>query len=193
MEPIDQLGFIQGILRGTPKQQQALIKAFKERNKAVESQTKMDFVDEIERFRKAGVSMGEAIKGGFQDANVASWFDSWVKRTFPNVISAAVTQAVNDWKKTNQIPVAPKPPKGAGARPTPPTDITQGGNPAVWGTAGYEDNSTTNIYINVDSSATSSEKREEERRIGFIVRQATQGRGRVIGRPNTINRTRGKK
>lgn len=178
MAPEDALGMIQGILKGTPKQQAALITAFKARNKAVQEQTKMDFVDEIERFRRAGVSMGEAIKSGFKDAEVGAWFDSWVRAKFPSVISAAVNQAVNDWRKLNPVPVAPK-------VPVAPVAPTTAANPGVTGTAGSNnsyDNSVTNINVYMgDSARTASEKREDERRLGFIVRNATQYRGRQIG------------
>lgn len=182
MAPKDALGFIQGILKGTPKQQQELIKAFNQRNKNVQDQTKMDFVDEIERFRKAGVNMGDAIKNGFQSAQVGAWFDSWVQRTFPNVISSAVNQAVTEWQTLNPMPTAPKMPR-APIRPTAPPAATT-----------VNDNSETNIYINMgDSGRTATEKRDEERRVGFIVRQATQGRGRVIGRPTGLDPTTGRR
>jgi hypothetical protein len=190
MEPKDALGFIQGILKGTPKQQQELIKAFKQRNQNVQEQTKMDFVDEIERFRRAGVSMGDAIKEGFQSAQVGSWFDGWVKQRFPAVISQAVNQAVSQWQELNPVPTAPKMPRAPKA---PNRRDFFGG---IQGSHNNVDNSTneTNIYVNLgDSGSTARERREDERRIGFVVRQATQGRGRVIGRPNTIDRTRGKR
>jgi len=191
MEPNDALGFIQGILKGTPKQQQALIAAFKKRNEAVQSQTKMDFVDEIERFRKAGVDMGEAIKNGFQQAEVGAWFDNWVQRTFPDVISSAVNTAVAQWQTENPMPKAPKPPIRP-VRPTAPPDQA-----AAPGTT-VNDNSETNLNFYLGGHArNAAEEREDMRKIGFIVKNAMGGpagnRSRSIGKPNTINRTRGMK
>jgi hypothetical protein len=130
--------------------------------------------------------MGDAIKDGFKQAQVGAWFDNWVQRTFPGVISSAVNTAVAQWQKENPIPKAPTAPK-APVKPTaPPDERTPAGSNV--------DNSETTLNFYMDFGPGSpNELRDAERRIGFIVRQATQGRGRVIGRPNTLDRTRGKK
>ena len=178
MGPEEGQGYVDAILKGTPRQRQALIAAFKRRNEAIKSETKMDFVDEIERFRRAGVNMGTAIKQGFQEAQVGAWFDNWITSKFPNVINTAVNQAVAEWRQANPRPVAPKAPvrpvapklppgvkAAAGATSTQQTTNNSGGN--------------TNITINMgDSAGTAREQLEEERRLGFIIRQATRGRGR---------------
>ena len=110
MGPEEGQAFIDQIIAATPAQRNALINEWKKRNKAVQEATKMDFTQEINQFKKAGLSMGEAIKNGFQDAEVAAWFDTWVTRTFPQVINSAVNQAVNEWKKGNPRPEQPPKP-----------------------------------------------------------------------------------
>lgn len=108
------------ILKATPAQVSKLIQQFKRREGQIKSSTKMDFTDEIERFRKAGGNMGAAIIDGFENAQVGLFFDKWIKTRFPTAISAAVNEAVKRWKEGNPPPTAPTRP----ARPTPPAGAT---------------------------------------------------------------------
>src|SRR4029079_17612576 len=105
---------MENILKANPAQVSKLIAQYKRREAQIKSSTKMDFSDEIERFRKAGGNMGAAIIDGFESAQVGMFFDRWIKTKFPNAISSAVNEAVSRWKAGNPPPVAP-------ARPVRPT------------------------------------------------------------------------
>lgn len=98
---------LEQLLTAKPGQVQALITQWKRKNRDIQDATKLDFADEIARFKKAGLDMGEAIKMGFQDANVAAWFDNWVQRKFPEVINSAVAAAIRKWKLENPAPKVP--------------------------------------------------------------------------------------
>jgi TP901 family phage tail tape measure protein len=146
-------GIIEQILNAKPEQVSRLIRQWKQREKQIKSQTKMDFTDEIERFKQAGVDMGDAIVNGFQSAKVGKWFDSWVKVAFPQVISNAVAQAVKEWKETNPPPTPPKKP----VRPTPPqVPMTVGAAAsATMGAGGgshVDNSSTVTVTVKVDDT-----------------------------------------
>jgi len=120
MGPEEGQAFLDNILKAKPGQVNALITQWRRRNVQIQNATKMDFKSEIDHFRRAGVSMGEAIINGFQQAQTAKWFDNWVKVTFPGVINNAVNTAVQDWKATNPPPTRPTVPgsvPGGGTKP----------------------------------------------------------------------------
>lgn len=159
MGPEEGQHFLDQLATAKPEQLQKLIAQWKRRNAQIQSQTKMDFTDEIERFKKAGLSMGNAIVEGFQNAKVGAWFDNWVKVMFPEVIDAAVKDAIAQWKAANPAPKAPKEPQ----RPTVPT------NPA---NSTKADNSRTyNIYITPPglSGDNPASRKDFERQAAFIV------------------------
>jgi len=112
---------LENLRNAKPGQIQRLISEWKTRQKQIKSATKMDFRDEIERFRKAGGNMGKAIMDGFEAAQVGLFFDKWVKREFPDAINAAVAEARRDFLAKNPRPQnrpsgkpkAPAPPPGA--------------------------------------------------------------------------------
>jgi hypothetical protein len=113
MSPEEAMPILKELVNATPKETQKLIQKLKIRERDIKAATQLDFTREIESFRKAGTNMGEAIINGFQNAGVGAWFDGWIKATFPDLINAAVAQAVKDWKTQNPKTVAPplKPPK----------------------------------------------------------------------------------
>lgn len=117
MGPEEGGAFVEAMLSAKPGQVQKVINEWKIRNKQIQDATKMDFTREIQAFRNAGVKMGEAIIGGFQDAQVAAWFDTWVTQKFPDVISSAVTAATNEWKQANPVPTQ----NGRNGTPPPPS------------------------------------------------------------------------
>jgi len=166
------------ILNASPAQVQKLIAQWKQREKQIKSSTKMDFRDEIDRFKKAGGDMGQAIINGFEQAQVGKWFDGWVKTTFPNVISAAVNTAVTDWKAQNPYPVAPRKPvaprapamrKPGGSTPANPT-----GASGPWTPTYNNDNSQSAVY-NFHFDPTVAGKTEAMRQAAFAARNAIRG------------------
>jgi TP901 family phage tail tape measure protein len=187
MAPKDALGFMKGILKGTPAQKAALIKALKQNNKDVQSQTKMDFVSEIQRFKDAGLAMGDAIKDGFEKAAVGKWFDTWIKAKFPAVINQAVNAAIAQWKLENPPPTAPVAP----VRPVRPIKPGVLFPKSVAGDIKQENsNNVTTTYINVSMSGKGVNTAEQERTFGFIIRQAVNGKMRVNPVPNRGNEGR---
>lgn len=114
--PIEQGNpILENLRNAKPGQIQRLISEWKVRQKQIKSATKMDFRDEIERFRKAGGNMGKAIMDGFEAAQVGLFFDRWVKREFPDAINAAVAEARRDFLAQN-----PRPQNRPTNRPEPP-------------------------------------------------------------------------
>jgi TP901 family phage tail tape measure protein len=109
MGPEEGQPILNEIMSAKPSQVNKLISEWKAREQQIKKATKMDFSREINAFKKAGGDMGRAMIEGFETAEVGKWFDSWVKVTFPNVINAAVTAAVADWKKANPKPTTAKP------------------------------------------------------------------------------------
>jgi hypothetical protein len=132
----------------------------------------MDFQDEINRFRKAGGDMGQAIINGFQQAQVGAWFDGWIQTKFPDVINAAVNKAVSDWKVENPAPpMLPTIAKPAGATSK---------NPGGVGTTGKGGSTTTDnsrsqtIMIDIAAGALAGGSSTEEviRKAAFVARTA---------------------
>jgi TP901 family phage tail tape measure protein len=174
--------FIEQILKASPQQVNNLIAQYKRREGQIKSATKMDFVDEIERFRKAGGDMGSAIIDGFKEAQVGMWFDGWIKSTFPDVINSAVNEAVRRWKQQTPAPTAPTPP----VRPVMPAGATAR-NPGGVATIpaaprGPFNPVTTNNTVNVgihDADIGGVERfkfREEAlRQAAFVARNAFRG------------------
>lgn len=118
MGPEEGNPLVENLLKAKPAQIQAIIQQWKIRNNQIQEATKMDFTRQINAFRKAGISMGEALINGFQSAKVGVWFEAWVKEKFPGIINAAVNEAVKEWKST-QAPGATPGGKN-GQVPTPP-------------------------------------------------------------------------
>lgn len=168
---------LDNILKAKPGQINALIAEWKRREGRIQEATKMDFRDEIERFRKAGLSMGEAIIQGFQNAQTARWFDSWVKRTFPNVINAAVAQAVRDFKAATPVPIRPNVPTAVpGATRANPAGVAAG--------TGATTNNTNNskkweITVNVEHDEGAMQayayNRAAQRQVAFVTRNILRG------------------
>jgi TP901 family phage tail tape measure protein len=163
---------IENMLKATPQQMNQLISQWKRRNTQIKSATKMDFQDEINRFRKAGGDMGQAIINGFQQAQVGAWFDGWIQTKFPDVINAAVNKAVSDWKVENPAPpMLPTIAKPAGATSK---------NPGGVGTTGKGGSTTTDnsrsqtIMIDIAAGALAGGSSTEEviRKAAFVARTA---------------------
>lgn len=115
--------FLQTLASAKPGQVQAIIQQIKRRNKQIQSQTRLDFKDEIARFRKAGVNMGQAIIDGFQDTLAAKDFNNWVKKQFPDLITAAVNESVRRFREQTPMPTPPTKVKNVKPKPgtrTPP-------------------------------------------------------------------------
>lgn len=155
------------ILSAKPGQVNALIAQWKRREAQIKQATKMDFRDEIERFRKAGGDMGKAIINGFQSAGVGAWFDNWVKTTFPGIINMAVQQAVQEWKQSN--PPQTRGGAGQGTPPIPQPPSTR--QP----TAGNNNSRVVNNYITMSPDARDANAQARARRAAFVVGNATKG------------------
>lgn len=159
MGPEQGMPLIDNILKASPQQTQRLINEWKRRNQQIKAATKMDFSNEIRQFQKAGMNMGEAMINGFQDANVGAWFDGWINTNFPNLIQAAVNQAVSDWKKNNPQAANKKPPvKVSPKTPFRPT-----------GAAG--NTTTTHINVTQHNHGESATSRDLRRREAFELAQ----------------------
>jgi TP901 family phage tail tape measure protein len=165
------------ILSAKPGQVNKLIAEWKQKNKQIQNATKMDFKDEIARFRAAGVKMGDAIVNGFKSAEVAKWFDTWVKKTFPEVISAAVNQAVAKWKAENPAPKQPpvRPPAGStpknkGGVGTQPSSHTQTNTDR-------SKNATVNVYMGegAQNAADMAKQQAAVRQVAFIAQNVVRG------------------
>lgn len=104
MTPEEVMPILFALVDATPKQTTKLIGLLKNREKLIKQATKVDFTNEIEAFRKAGVSMADALQQGFQSAKIGAWFDGWVQAKFPQIIVAAVAKAVAEWKRANPPP-----------------------------------------------------------------------------------------
>jgi hypothetical protein len=107
---------LQELMTATPGQIKTIVGWVKRRKGDIQNQTKTDFTKTIKAYEDAGVKMGKAIVNGFQDADVAGFFDKWVRKRFPGIISAAVNEAVTQWKEAHPPPEAPEAPE----RPTRP-------------------------------------------------------------------------
>jgi hypothetical protein len=129
------------------------------------------------------MSMGEAIKNGFQQAQVGPWFASWINQKFPGIINQAINMAVNDYKNNNPMPE--KPPafgpvqgtnKTPGTKTKTPTTTTTNGNVTY-------DNS---INIQIQSHGIGI-TRAEAKRIAFLIankvyrQRIISGGGRLPG------------
>jgi Phage-related minor tail protein len=158
MGPEQGAPLVENLMKAKPAQINRLIAEWKQRAKQIEDATKMDFRKEIDRFRKAGGDMGQAIINGFRDAGVGAWFDNWVKVNFPDVISAAVTEAVQTAKENMEERGKLRP------KPTPPPDKRTGGTKT-------EDNST-NIKQDIHVSGPGWDD-ETARRAGWEVANQT--------------------
>jgi len=116
--PPDQANpLIEALKNAPPSQIRQIVNLWKRRQADIQKQTRVDFNDEIKHFKQAGLKMGEALTMGFQEANVAKWFDNWVRVRFPNVINAAMNQAVRDFKAGREVPTAPTRPNVVTGRP----------------------------------------------------------------------------
>jgi TP901 family phage tail tape measure protein len=160
MGPEEGQSIIDAILGANPKKVNQLISEWKKKNNQIKTATKMDFKSEIQAFQKAGGDMGDAMIEGFEAAGVGLWFDDWVTKTFPNIINAAVDQAVADWKAANPKTVIP---------PQPPPI-----NPKNTSATTNNDNSKT-ITVNMGRGGSqweSQQAAEEVRRAAFAARNA---------------------
>jgi len=179
MGPEQGQAFVDNILKAKPGQVNALITQWKRRNTQIQSATKMDFKDEIDRFRKAGVSMGEAIINGFESAQTSKWFDNWVKVTFPGVINNAVNNAVRDFKTGTPPPTMPTVPgrvpgqAAAAARTAGATGVSSTTN---------DHSKKWEVHINMPkashdegSAQAYAAKKEAMRRAAFIARNVLRG------------------
>lgn len=171
MGPEEGQAFLDQIIGATPAQVQRLIQQWNRRNAQIKQATKMDFADEIARFKKAGVSMGEAIKNGFQSAQVGVWFDNWIRSTFPNVISRAVNDAIAEWRQANPPPTRPALPRSA----QPQGGTSPGGGTRGRNTATTQDNSkNATIHVTLPMGPADPRKEETLRRVTFAAQQAIQ-------------------
>ena len=163
---------INAILAGTPSDTKKIIAQWKRRNKNIKDATKMDFKDEIDRFRKAGVDMGDAIVNGFQSAAVGKWFDNWINTTFPGIIDAAVNTAITEWKKANpkpKLPTKPKTKPDVNKPDAKPTAATDSHDKVI--------NQTNNFYSDEGrgGSKWESEQKAKKRRQANQIKNATKG------------------
>jgi len=167
MDAEQAMPLLKELVSATPKQTRNLVAKLNRAEKDIKAATQLDFTREIESFRKAGTNMGEAIINGFQSAGVGAWFDGWIKATFPDLINAAVAQAVKDWKTQNPKTVAPPL-----APPPPPIQppIQPRGNTTT--TTTHTDNSkTANIHVGGGYEPYSPRNPTDElRRAAFIAR-----------------------
>ncbi len=161
------------LVNATPRETQKLIQKLNQRQAEIKRATQIDFTREINQFKAAGVSMGEAIKNGFQSAQVGQWFDNWVRQNFPSVIRSAVNSAVNEWKQANPPPVRP-----AGATTRVPGGV--GTQTTTTQTTTTNDRSkTANIHVTVGDTAGSravdERNREAMRQVAFASNALLQG------------------
>lgn len=160
MGPEEGQALLDQIIGATPRQVNNLIAQWRRREEQIKSQTKMDFRDEIERFKQAGVNMGDAIINGFQQAEVGLWFDNWIQRTFPAIIDAAVAKAVADWKQTNPATAVPTLPPSA--RPQRGRAPGTGGNTS--NTTTMDNSKTAHVTIDMRGEQARSASQEAEAR-----------------------------
>lgn len=164
------------LLTATPAQMTRIIAAWKRGQGQIQSATKMDFKDEIQRFKDAGGNMGDAIINGFEQAGVAAWFDNWVKATFPAAISAAVATAVAEFKASTPPPTRPTHPGAGPTRPAGGTAKNPGGvatarvTPWMPNQQIHNTNFTQNFYGPMDPA-----KIEAQRQASFAARNAFRG------------------
>ena len=175
MGPEQGQAFIDNILKAKPGQLQKLIAQWKRRNAQIQSATKMDFKSEIERFRKAGVDMGQAIINGFQSAQTAKWFDNWVRATFPGVINNAIAASVREWKASNPPPEKP-------VRPTDTAAATAARTAGVTRPATTNNDNSKKWEVHVQmprhdegSAQAYAYNKEAARRAAFAVRNVLKG------------------
>lgn len=173
MGPEQGQAFVDNLLKAKPGQVQAIIRQWKIRNEQIQEATKMDFTRQIEAFRKAGVDMGQAMINGFQDADVAGWFDSWVQEKFPDVINAAVNTAVTEWKKAQPPSATP----GGGAPPIIKPGPTTGGTTTTThdNSKKVEVNIASDSFASPDTAAAQKQAEiERARHAAFILTNAAR-------------------
>ena len=166
MTPEEAMPILRELVNATPKETQKLIGRLNSREKLIKDATMIDFTREITAFRKAGLNMGDALINGFKNAEVGKWFDNWIKATFPQLINAAVAQAVAQWKKENPRPATPTAP--GGAKPN-------GAAPKSGGTKGGDDNSKTITVSMTIPPGTPPDHEARARRAAFMAANAVKG------------------
>lgn len=161
MGPEEGQPLLDQIMSAKPGQVNKLISAWKSRQSQIKEATKMDFKSEIDAFQKAGGKMGDAMIEGFEAAGVGLWFDTWVQKTFPNIINAAVDQAVADWKAANPKQDIPPPP------PIPDKNAKGQGD---------QDNSkTVNVNIYPEHAMANEQAQQQIRQIAFTAQNVIRG------------------
>jgi hypothetical protein len=168
MTPDEAMPILKELVSATPKETRRLVRSLNARGTAIKNATKLDFTREINSFRTAGESMGEAIKNGFNKAQVGPWFAMWINQKFPGVIQQTVNQARKEWTVQNPMPAHP-------AAPTRPDYTVQGQNAPkrVKQPTAVTGNGNTNIdnSINVTYNGGTGLSKAEVKRIAFQVAQ----------------------
>ena len=173
--------FFEQLLGADPAKRAALIKAWKAGQQVVKDQTKFDFKDEINRFKKAGIAMGENIVAGFESAKVDEWFGNWIRTTFPAAIDAAVAEARRKFKEGQPPPVRPTVP-GTPAGTNKPAGATAANRGGVGTlppgqqrmTQPPPPGRTINIYQTFHGPITAADE-AALRRMGFVAKNTLKG------------------
>lgn len=152
---------------------QQIFATYRKTHTTLQNQTKLDFRNQIDQWRKAGVSMAEAMKNGFQSAQVGVWFGDWVQAKFPQVISAAVSQAVAEWKAANPPPAQPVAPRKP-IRPGKP-DVLKGAVVPAAQRAAVANDYSSNYVFNQNFMMYTGMTPAEARRLGFEFANRTKG------------------
>lgn len=166
MTPEEAMPILRELITATPKETQKLIALLNGREKLIKEATKVDFTSEIESFRKAGVSMADALRNGFQSAQIGKWFDNWVQKTFPDIIDAAVAKAIAEFKRTN-----PAPQKPAGATTRNPAGV---GSTVTRNASNVSTDNSRTIHVTLQDNGRirTPEDEADIRRKAFVVKNA---------------------
>jgi hypothetical protein len=109
MSPEDAVSLLRNLMKASPKQIKSFQVAWKNSQTVITRQTRVDFTQRIAQFKRAGVSMAEAIKNGFSQEMLSDrGLSAWIKTHFPGLIQAAVASAVRDFRRTTQRPQRPQ-------------------------------------------------------------------------------------
>lgn len=162
MGPEEGQPLLDQIMSAKPGQVNKLINAWKSRQSQIKQATKMDFRSEIKAFEKAGGKMGDAMIEGFEAAGVGLWFDTWVQKTFPNIINDAVNKAIADWKAANPKDNTPVPPP-----PIPDKNTS--------GTTNNDNSKTVNVHLPIVPPGAYPQAEETVRKIAFAAQNVVRG------------------